>query len=37
MILVKNAKAREKNIKIKINLAVSNFATAEIVSSIDTT
>ena len=38
IIFVKNAKAGDKNIKIKINLVVSNFATAEVVAgSIDTT
>jgi 23S rRNA (uridine2552-2'-O)-methyltransferase len=31
-IFVKNAKAGDKNMKIKINLVVSNFATAELVS-----
>ena len=30
IIFVKNAKAGDKNMKIKINLVVSNFATAEI-------
>jgi predicted RNA-binding protein with TRAM domain len=38
MIFVKNAKAGDKNIKIKINSVVSNFATAEIAAaSTDTT
>ncbi len=38
IIFVKNARAGDKNIKIKINSIVSNFATAEIVtSSTDTT
>ena len=32
IIFVKNAKAGDKNMKIKINLVVSNFATAEIAS-----
>ena len=32
IIFVKNAKAGDKNMKIKINLVVSNFATAEVVS-----
>ena len=32
IIFVKNAKAGDKNMKIKINLVVSNFATAELVS-----
>ena len=38
IIFVKNAKAGDKNMKIKINLVVNNFATAELVSgSTDTT
>ena len=38
IIFVKNAKAGDKNIKIKINSVVSNFATAEIAAgSTDTT
>ena len=38
MIFVKNTKAGDKNIKIKINSVVSNFATAEIAAgSTDTT
>ena len=38
IIFVKNAKAGDKNIKIKINSVVSNFATAEVLaSSTDTT
>ena len=38
IIFVKNAKAGDKNMKIKINSVVSNFATAELVSgSTDTT
>ena len=38
IIFVKNAKAGDKNMKIKINLVVNNFATAEIVAgSTDTT
>ena len=32
IIFVKNAKAGDKNMKIKINLVVNNFATAELVS-----
>ena len=32
IIFVKNAKAGDKNMKIKINSVVSNFATAELVS-----
>ena len=32
IIFVKNAKAGDKNMKIKINLVVSNFDTAELVS-----
>ena len=38
IIFVKNAKAGNKNMKIKINSVVSNFATAELVlGSTDTT
>jgi predicted RNA-binding protein with TRAM domain len=37
MIFVKNAKAGDKNVKIKINSVGSNFATAEIVGSTGTT
>ena len=38
IIFVKNAKAGDKNMKIKINSVVSNFATAEVeADSIDTT
>jgi predicted RNA-binding protein with TRAM domain len=38
IIFVKNAKVGDKNIKIKINSVVSNFATAEVAAgSIDTT
>jgi predicted RNA-binding protein with TRAM domain len=33
IIFVKNAKAGDKNIKIKINSVVSNFATAEVLAS----
>jgi predicted RNA-binding protein with TRAM domain len=37
IIFVKNAKAGDKNVKIKISSLKDRFATAEIVSSTDTT
>jgi predicted RNA-binding protein with TRAM domain len=37
IIFVKNAKAGDKNIKIKVNSIVSNFATAEVVAAAGST